>query len=364
MRKTENMIQKITFSFLFLVLCVGGFAQFKQDTTKKVNFAAIPMINYSNTLGASFGLIGQMFYKANKNDTISPSSSTGMMGIYTTNKSYFGMAYQRLYLNEDRWRIILAAGFGNFNYQYWQELPNIGGGFIDFGTGANFALVRAERKVIGKLYAGLNGILSVAKTEFDIPDFFPDSLRYDKRNMNNIGYRLNYDMREHQINPYEGYNIEFKNDFFRNWVGSDNDFEKYEITYNHYYKIKNERNILATRVKATIANGDVPFQGQSVVGQDDVRGYSNGRYRADQVYTIQAEYRWRFYKKFGMVGFAGIASAVDHFKDMFSSEILPGAGIGIRYLMIEKERINIGIDVAKGKGDWGLYFRIGESFGR
>lgn len=349
---------------ILLCLSMSGMAQLNQDTTKNVTFAAIPMVNYSNTLGAGFGLIGQMFYKANKNDTISPSSSTGVIGMYFTNNSYFGMAFQRLYLKEDRWRLMFAAGLGNFNYQYWQDLPVGGGGFVDFGTGANFFLARVERKVIGKLYAGVNGVFTVAETEFDIPDFFPDSLRYDKRNMNNIGYRLNYDMREHQLNPFGGYNIEFKNDFFRDWIGSDNDFEKYEIIYNHYYKIKNKNNILATRVKATIASGDVPFQGQSVVGQDDIRGYSNGKYRANHVYAAQAEYRWRFYKKFGMVGFIGVASAVDQFSDMFDSEILPGAGLGLRYMMIEKERINIGVDVGMGKDDWGLYFRIGESFGR
>jgi len=336
----------------------------EQDSTKRIKFAAIPMINYSNTLGAEIGLIGQMYYKANKNDTISPSSSTGIIGMYFTNNSYFGMVFQRFYLKEDRWRVMLAAGFGNFNYQYWQDLPIGGGDFVDFGTGANFLMARVEHKVIGKLYVGVNGALSIAETDFDIPDFFPDSLRFDKRNMNNIGYLLNYDMREHQVNPYNGYNIEFKNNFYRDWIGSDNNFQKFELTYNHYYKIKNKRNILATRVKATIATGDVPFQGQSVVGQDDIRGYSNGRYRANQVYAMQVEYRWRFYKKFGAVGFAGVASAVNNFKDIFNTELLPGVGVGFRYLMIEKERINVGIDVAKGKGDWGIYFRIGEAFGR
>ena len=302
--------------------------------------------------------------RINKNDTISPSSYSGVAGMYFTNNSYFGMIYQRLYLREDRWRLMLAAGLGNVNYQYWQDLP-VGdiGFFVEFGTGADFLMVRVERKVIGKLYVGVNGMMTVARTEFDIPDFFPDRLRYDNRNLNNIGYRLNYDMREHQVNPYGGYNIEFKHDFYRDWIGSDNNFNKFQLTYNHYFKIINERNILTARIKANTTSGDVPFQGQSVVGMDDLRGYSNGRYRGDQLYAIQAEYRWRFYKKLGMVGFAGVASAVDHFTDIFNSELLPGVGVGLRYLMIEKERINVGIDVAKGKGDWGLYFRIGESFG-
>lgn len=357
---------KINITTLVLLFLFQNFAfsQFKQDTTKKVNFATIPLINYNTTTGASLGLMAQAYYKVNPDDTISPSSSTGFIGMYTTNHTFFTMGFQQLYLKKDTWRILAAIGAGRINYQYWQELPITSGMFIAFGTEAKFAMTRVERKVYKQLYAGLTGVYSVAQTKFDIPDFFPDSLKTDNRNMNNLGYRLNYDNREHQINPYGGFNVEFKNQYYRNWMGSDNNFEAIQITYNHYYKIKNERNILATRINASIATGDVPFQGQNVVGRDDIRGYSSGKHRNNQIYSIQAEYRWRFYKNLGMVSFLGFASAVERIGDIPNEILLPGAGIGFRYLAIPKERINIGIDVAKGKDDWGLYFRIGESFGR
>lgn len=336
----------------------------KADSLKKVKIAAIPIINYNPSQGLVFGAMGQGFYKLNAKDTISPSSSSGIFGMYTTNKTYFISLFQRLYFNEDKWRGMFAAGFGQMNFQFWQQLPIDGGTFIDFNTNATFALARMERKVYKELYLGLEGTISRAETEYDVPDFFPDSLRYDERNMNNIGLLLNFDKREHQMNPYMGFNIAFKNNLYATWLNSGNDFNKTELTYNHYYQIKNERNILATRFKTTIASGDVPFQGQSVVGQDDIRGYTSGKHRNNQVYALQAEYRWRFYKKFGMIGFAGLASAVNSFNDLPKSEILPGAGVGFRYMMLPSERINIGFDVAKGKDDWGLYFRIGESFGR
>lgn len=352
-----------------LFLCViftKGFAQSPEenDSTKRVKFAAIPIVNYSNTLGGSIGLMTQVFYKVNINDTISPSSSTGLFGMYTTNNTYFAAAFQQFYLNEDKWRIKIAAGIGNINFQFWQDLPISGGTFIDFATKASFGLLRVERKIYKKLYGGLNAVLSFAETEYDLPDNVPDSLRFDKRNMNNLGYLFNFDKREHQLNPYGGFNVTFKNDFYRTWMKSTDNFEKYEITYNHFYQIKNERNILVTRVHASISGGDVPFQGQNVVGQDDIRGYSSGKFRNNQVYAIQAEYRWRFYKKFGMVGFFGVATAIDKMSNISGAELLPGGGVGFRYMMIPKERINVGIDVAKGKDDWGLYFRIGETFGR
>ncbi len=359
------MAKQITSIHIFLIFSnISLIAQTKNDSVKRINYAAIPMLNYNPSFGFSLGAMANAYYRMNIGDTISPSSSTGVFGTYTSNKSYFAAVFQKFYLQQDRWRITLAAGAGNLNFQYWQDLPVAAGQFIDFSTEATFAMAKIERKVYKKLYAGVHGTYTMAKTEFDVPDFFPDSLRFDERNMNNLGYLLNYDLRDHHMNPYSGYNISFKATYYRKWMNSSNDFNNLELVYNHYYQIKNERNILVTHIKATISTGDVPFQAQNVVGGDDIRGYSAGKYRNNQVYTIQTEYRWRFDKKMGMVGFFGLASAVDNVKNITFNELLPGVGLGFRYLMIPKERINIGIDIAKGKDDWGLYFRIGESFGR
>jgi len=202
------------------------------------------------------------------------------------------------------------------------------------------------------------------KTGFDLPDWVPDSLKSQEVNMHNVGYVFNYDKRDHPVNPYEGYNIVFRHSFYDKWINSTYSFQNFQLTYNHFYQLGNERNILATRIKADIASGDVPFQGQNIVGGDDIRGYSSGKYRNNQLYAAQAEYRWRFHKKLGLVGFLGVAAVTEDLASLGESEFLPGAGVGFRYLMLPEQRINIGIDVAVGKDDWGLYFRIGESFGR
>lgn len=367
-RRFNAIIVKSLFVIFFVALSISFVnGQDIADTTKteKVRRVAVfPMLNYNNAIGTIFGAIGQVFYKINPADTISPSSSTGIFGIYTTNNSYMATVFQQMYLDEDNWRIIAALGFGNLNFQNWIGGVSVGK-FVNYCTGADFAYLRVEKKIYGQLYLGIEGMLNKSELDFDLPDWIPDNLKDTETNLNCIGYLLDYDKREHQMTPYGGYNITFKNDFYRTWMNSGDDFQVFDFTYNHYFKIKNEKNILATRVKAIMATGDVPFQGQTVVGAgDDIRGYSNGKYRNDQLYAVQAEYRWRFYKKFGMVGFAGVASSVENFGDVFSSELLPGVGVGLRYLMIKKERINVGIDVAKGKDDWSLTFRIGESFGR
>jgi hemolysin activation/secretion protein len=125
-----------------------------------------------------------------------------------------------------------------------------------------------------------------------------------------------------------------------------------------------KKRVLAVRASLNIAAGDVPFEGQTVVGGNDIRGYSQGKYRNDQVYTLQTEYRWNFYRRWGMVAFAGVASAVKKFADIPSSEILPGLGAGLRFRMLPAEKINIGVDLGFGKDDYSITFRIGEAFGR
>jgi hypothetical protein len=65
-----------------------------------------------------------------------------------------------------------------------------------------------------------------------------------------------------------------------------------------------------------------------------------------------------------MVAFGGAAIATDDFSGTNYSGLLPAAGVGIRFKFIPERNIKIGVDIAAGKDDWGLYFRIGEAFTR
>lgn len=334
------------------------------DSTKRLGVAAIPIIDYDPTFSLNLGAVAQAFYTLNPEDTVSPVSSTGVFGLYTFNGTFFLGAFQKFHLAEDRWRVLIAGGLGSVNFQYWQDLPFVGGTFIGFNTEATFGAVRVERMVADHLYAGVSGVYATTRTAFDLPEWIPDSLRSEEITMHNYGYQLSYDRRDHQYNPYEGYHLTFKHSIFPEWLNGGPAFHSFTIIYNHYFPIRSERHILATRFRGDISAGEVPFTGQHVVGQDDIRGYTSGKYRDNQVYALQAEYRWNFYRKFGAVGFFGLATATETLGSLTENELLPGGGIGFRYQMIPGERINVGVDVAFGKEDWGIYFRIGEAFGR
>jgi outer membrane protein assembly factor BamA len=352
----------VTFIAFFLFgLVVNGQLRNK-PLNKPLRIAAIPMINYNRTQGVIVGVIAQGYYKINKNDTVSPASSTGLMGFYTAQKTWVAGIGEQLYLNEDKWRIRAFLFKGNVNYQYFNEDANNNAGqYEDYSNDVVMAFGQIQRKVWRRIYAGLYGEYNNTKTYFNSHG---DSL--DERNLSNLGYVISNDARNDVQFPTKGIFVNFKNQFYRKWTGSDNDFIRYQVNYNQFFDLlKDQRHILVARVNMEIATGDVPFQGQAIVGRDDLRGYSQGKYRGNQVYALQSEYRWMFNNsKFGMVGFAGVASAVETFSDIFKSELLPGAGAGLRFRLIPSLKINIGVDVGFGKDDYSITFRIGEAFAR
>jgi len=361
MQKNSNLLVLLVFSFAF----VRG-----QDSTasrkQKNGFAAIPMINYNRTQGIILGAIVSDYFKINKKDTISPSSNLGIAGIYTEQKSYALFLYSQLFFDEDRWRIRVAAGSMDINFQFYLEDPGTStGNFSDYSTKANLVVLQLQRNIFKRIYFGPTGSFIKATTTFSFPGVSgQDSV--SKSILNNIGYIISNDTRDHVQYPTHGMFLNFKNQFYRNWIGSDYEFVRYIVTYNQFFKLgkTNDKHVLVARATLNIANGDVPFEGQTVVGGDDIRGYSQGKYRNDQVYTLQTEYRLNFYRKWGLVAFAGLATAVEKFSDIPNNVLLPGVGAGLRYRMLPSEKVNIGIDVGVGRGDYSITFRIGEAFGR
>jgi outer membrane protein assembly factor BamA len=365
------MLQKL--NALLFCLLVSGSVVWGQDSTatqtprkQKTGIAAIPMLNYNRTQGFVAGALLSYYYKINKKDTISPSSSTGMIGMYTQEKSYALMTFSQLYFAEDRWRVQGALGVMDINFQFYLDNPSIAtGNFYDYSSKASFISLQVQRNIFKRVYLGPTATFVKSTTTYGVSDLLgKDSITVNS--LNNVGYIISNDTRDHVQYPTRGMFMTFKNQFYRDWIGSDHAFERYTFAYNQFAKLskKSNKQVLVIRTSLNIAAGNVPFEGQTVVGGDDIRGYSQGRYRNDQVYTLQAEYRWNFYKRWGFVAFAGLASAVKHVSDIPDSELLPGVGAGLRWKMLPSERINIGIDGGWGKDDYSITFRIGESFGR
>ena len=320
---------------------------------KSARFLPIPYLSYNESLGFQYGLIPLMMLDINKSDTISPPSTLGGFGMYTTTKSWIVLGFGKFYLKEDSWRIKAGYGKGNFNFQFYISPPfDI---YVPYNTNANFALVHAERKIVNKLYGGLG----YKYTSFDTS---LDSLNISEQTrLNGLSISLSFDTRSSVYYPRSGIFTNLSYDIFSKWLGNESNSGSIDFDYNHYFPVRMKKDVVASRLYSGIGTGDVSFNQQQFVGNDDLRGYMDGKYRGNTVMAIQSEYRWNFHKKFGAVGFAGIATVFNAINEEHNGKILPSVGAGFRY-KIMGEMVSVGVDVAAGIDDWGMYFRISEAF--
>ncbi|NMM48283.1 BamA/TamA family outer membrane protein [Marinigracilibium pacificum] len=353
------MVKK-KYSYL-LIISLLYLIPFKSDCQEKLNndkkfrVVALPTIDYNRSLGFKIGATSMGFFDLNEKDSISPVSSVGLMGFWSTNNSWVVMAHTQLFLSENKYRIKAAAGLVDFNSQYYEEDVFPGGLFVDFNTTSDFVYFLFAFKLRKNLYLGPQVLFSKRETLFDLPG---DSGN-EQRAFNGLGGALEWDDRSNVYNSHSGLYAKLSGFSYNDWLGSDVEFNNLQLEINKYFPLDSNRTI-ATRFFGYFALGNnIPFEAQRSVGRKDIRGYTQGEFRGEQIISAQAEYRWTFYNKWGMVAFAGLAISND---PEGWSQLLPGGGAGIRYMMIPDKRINAGIDIAGGVRDWGIYFRITEAF--
>jgi hypothetical protein len=235
----KNMIKSFKRLSLLVVLLLKiqfTFAQTKSDTVKKIKFADVPLINYNRTQGFIAGAMTQAYYRVNKKNTISPHSSTIAMGIYTQEKTWMAGVGEILYLNEDKWRIKAFVFKGNINYQYFNtEADNNAGQYEDYSNDVVMAMTQVQRNVWKRFYAGLYLEYNNTKTYFTANN---DSL--DIKKLNNIGYVISQDNRDNIQFPTKGIFMNFKNQFYRDWIGSDSEFVKFQVNYTQFFDLKKD----------------------------------------------------------------------------------------------------------------------------
>jgi len=335
----------------------GGGDDAAVHNDKKFSFVPVPYINYDRSLGFSLGALPMGMYNLSKKDTISPSSISGLFGMYTTNDTWFGMGFSKFYLKEDKWRISVAGGVGAVNFQFFFDNP-ISSKFIDYTTNLTFAQIQVQRKIYKKLYFGLNYTYLSYDTQFDTK--FPE-ITQTTSILHGIGLILAYDQRDNVYYPHKGFVSNLKYTTFPS-AFNENESNKVELDYNKFFEMKNKKDVIAARAYAGVAVGDLDFNQQFIVGSSDIRGYSQGVYRGDQIVTLQGEYRWNPLPKLGFVGFLGGAMVFNSINEQDDAKLLPGVGAGFRYNVFPKNHMNIGMDAAIGDGDWSLDFKIGEAF--
>ncbi len=313
------------FSLLLVILLLVSLQSFGQlgagadgRIEGKAKFMPIPYLNYDRSLGFTLGAVPLLMFNPTAKDTISPSSLVGAVATYSTNGTWFGMGFGMLYLDEDKWRITTAGGIGNVNFQFYVD--GLVGGWIPYNTEAKFFMLKLERKIYKKLYGGVSYIFAdVISSAIDYPVA-------DSTTFHGIGLNLSLDLRDNPHYPRSGSFSEVKYNTFPEFFGNKTATQKIELSTNHYFSTRQDKDVIAARFHAGLGIGDIAFAQQFVVNNKDIRGYTQGGYRGNYLLALQGEYRWNFHKRWGAIGYGGVATVFKAINESDNGKLLPGAG--------------------------------------
>ena len=324
--------------------------------------APIPISN--PTVGSGLAVVLMPFYHLGAD---SPLSNTALAAGVTSSGTWGVGAAQSTRLRGDKLRLDGFLGYVDLRYRFY-------GAGADAGTdGTSVPVVQkalafapelllqvAKRTFVGVRYRGVR--VETALESGTLPPaiaaVLPNSITIVS---SGFGPKATLDTRDNDMTPSSGALVELRTNFADEAFGSDFDYQTYELSGNTYRRVG--PGVLALRGLACQVSGSTPLFDLCLYGSSgDLRGYEAGRYRDRTMLVAQAEYRFPLAGRFGAVVFAGTGKVARSFDDLGEEPYLPSVGAGVRWLASEKARVNLSVDVARGRDATSVYVYVKESY--
>jgi len=329
-------------------------------------FAPIPFKHTQLGWGA-FVMAGAI-HRFDPDTTFKPS--TGVLGgFYSENKSWGWMAVEAARFAHDRWRVRGLAMHADVRYDFFGVGEDAGnaGRSIPLEQTMDIAVASGLRRLTPGVYGGASLLWIRSRVQLrgdDALPIAPDAQDLSTTNLLAPGVQMELDTRDDDYWPSRGSLGTVKASFFTSGIGSERNFQRYMGAWCWYTGVRAPELLLATNATITASDGDVPFWAVPSVGAGlyGLRGYTQGRYRDDLVTTVQAELRFHSNGRAGATLFGGFAQVAPTFGDLWSAQLLPAGGLGVRYQLTRNYPMHMRADYAWGKNEGIFYFSVGEAF--
>ncbi|MBS2100507.1 BamA/TamA family outer membrane protein [Carboxylicivirga linearis] len=331
----------------------------------------------------------------------STTNMSNLMAIatYTTKNQLMIALRGNLYTNENKWMLqsdyrffdssqpTFGLGTGADGNTLIPGVSPLGEDELYEGEGMEFNFIRAHQTALRQIKPSLYFGGGIHFDRFsDINDNILDkengiysnhytySMKhgYDPTGYNLVGVSASalYDTRDNMANPYSGRfaNISYK--YNADFLGSDQSSSTLWMEYRDYFSVSKNvpRNVLAVWTYANITtHGHLPYMLMPATAWDQMgrsgRGYAQGRWRGDDMFYAEAEYRFRLPllaknpDLFGGVVFANAtsASARDANVNLFDNWAF-AAGAGLRIQIQKATRTNLGFDYGVANDGTGAFY--------
>jgi outer membrane protein assembly factor BamA len=150
------------------------------------------------------------------------------------------------------------------------------------------------------------------------------------------GAFVQYDWRDRPSGPRSGGNYFAQFSDYRDRTLGLGDFRRLDLEAQQYVPLLNQRRVFALRAKSALTfreNGQtIPFYLQpSLGGSEDLRGYRPFRFRDDNLFVANAEYRWEVFSGLDMALFADAGKVFARRSNFDLNHMETDLGFGFRF---------------------------------
>jgi hypothetical protein len=333
------------------------------DTKLKVqrgDFVVVPIPISNPTLGTGLVVGGAYFYAQTEEQAEDqPASLTGAAGMYTSNDSKAFVLVQQNYWREDRWRFTGVIGAADIRLSLLAPDETSDGSSVDWRVSGPLLFAQISRRIKGDWYGGIQTrVISANQSIESDTEGESSNLELGDVTAAGLGLAFEYDSRDLPMNSYSGRH--FKADALFNYqsTGADNNYQSYSAYFRSYHSVTDSV-VLALDVEGCQRAGTVPLWDACTV---KLRGFAATDYLGMRSASTQVEARWKFSKRWGLVGFAGVGFIDDSFNGVGDDERIPSYGFGVRFMVLQSKRINMRVDFARSDDSDAVYLSVGEAF--
>lgn len=334
-----------------------------EDTAgKEAHGTVVPIPLSDPTVGSGLAVVGMYFHAQSADEVqVQPPSLTAAFAMATDNGSKVAGVAHMHYWDADQWRFSGVAGYAHLNLDFFggggrASSQNNGAQWTVDGT---FVQPQLYHRIAPNWYLGAQMRYASVRQSFG---FIPPGAQQPSGPLDvtttGAGLLLQRDTRDNKFNPYDGSLLDFNTMLIRSGLGGDVNYDAFDVRYRKYMSLRPDL-VLATDLHGCARTGDVPLFDDCFL---QLRGFSATRYIGRYMGLAQAELRWRVVGRIGLVAFAGTGVVANRFGDLGVGGAPVGFGVGFRYMVLEAERINLRVDVARGGGSRVVYLSVTEAF--
>ncbi len=344
------------------------------DTTRRPSFMPIPVLGYSQENGFEFGIGALYATYIDRLDPLNRSSNFLILGSLSTKKQYNVTLRSDIYTKKNKYHLIGELKIKRTPFKFY----GLGNHTMEINEDAVLEdqfkiLLEAEKSLLPFTYTGISlgfenyqytdkiigGIFSSAenlKERFGGPVLFAGlSQSFDTRNSNNYPTKGFFGRVTYQYAPA----LFSKSNFSVSQI---------KVKVSNFFPIAKQIVLGVNGLYYTLQGNHLPFYLLPQLGSDEMmRGYYKGRFRDQNLVATQAELRYRFTKRFGLVTFAGTGSVFENGSFTLSG-LKPSYGAGARYFYDPAKGLSIRLDYGIGekrlneKRQSGFYISLAEAF--